>query len=96
MAEIKNTDNLSQEQEIESSADLSRVSGFYGNFEHSIDAKGRVALPSNFRALLKPEDSETIVLTNFITDGARCLDGFSLSAWQEFESKIKTLNEQVR
>jgi MraZ protein len=89
MADIKNTDNLDQEQDGSISADLNRVSGFYGNFEHSIDSKGRVALPSNFRALLKPEDSETIVLTNFITDGARCLDGFSLSAWKEFESKIK-------
>ena len=26
------------------------VSGFYGNFEHALDSKGRVALPSNFRS----------------------------------------------
>ena len=63
--------------------------GFYGNFEHSIDSKGRVALPSAFREILKQEDKNTIVLTNFITDGARCLDGFSLSSWREFENKIK-------
>ncbi len=63
--------------------------GFYGNYEHSIDSKGRVALPASFRSLLKNEDSETIVLTNFITGGARCLDGFSLSAWREFETKIR-------
>ena len=63
--------------------------GFYGNYEHSIDSKGRVSLPSNFRALLNKADQETIVLTNFITGGARCLDGFSLSSWRVFESKIR-------
>ena len=89
MAESKNRSSLSQETGEDVSVDSKSVSGFYGNFEHSIDSKGRVALPSNFRSLLKPEDSDTIILTNFITDGARCLDGFSLSAWREFESKIK-------
>lgn len=63
--------------------------GFYGNYEHSLDSKGRVALPSSFRSLLKPEDNGAVVLTNFITGGARCLDGFSLTSWKSFEAKIK-------
>jgi MraZ protein len=62
---------------------------FYGSYEHVIDAKGRVALPSSFRSLLKPEDDNSVVLTNFITEGVRCLDGFSLSAWREFEHTLR-------
>lgn len=72
---------------------------FYGSFEHTLDSKGRVALPSSFRSLLKAEDQNSVVLTNFITDGVRCLDGFSLSAWQEFEQNLRArgrFNPSVR
>ncbi len=62
---------------------------FYGTHEHTVDTKGRVALPSTFRSALLSEDQGSIVLTNFITDGVRCLDGFSLTQWKEFELKIK-------
>ena len=30
-----------------------------------------------------------MVLTNYISDEARCLEGFSLKAWQEFENKLR-------
>ncbi len=64
-------------------------SAFYGTHEHTVDTKGRVALPSTFRSALIEQDQGSIVLTNFITDGVRCLDGFSLTQWKEFEVKIK-------
>ena len=61
---------------------------FRGSYQHALDEKGRVSLPANFRQDLKRNKQDKIVITNFVTDGARCLDGFSLTAWQEFEDKI--------
>ena len=61
---------------------------FLGTFEHSLDEKGRVSLPAAFRQSLAEKKEANIVLTNFVCDGARCLDGFSSSAWREFESRL--------
>lgn len=62
---------------------------FYGNHEHALDAKGRVSLPAEFRKVLERQNSTSVILTNFISDGARCLEGFSLSNWKEFEQKLR-------
>lgn len=64
-------------------------SPFYGNFQHAVDDKGRVSVPIEFREALAMGKSNAIVLTNFICDGARCLEGFSTHAWSEFEAKLK-------
>lgn len=71
---------------------------FRGSFQHALDDKGRVSIPAPFRKAITSEPQE-VVLTNFITDGARCLDGFSLGAWQVFEEKLRTrsrFDPQVR
>lgn len=69
-----------------------RTGAFRGSFVHQLDAKGRVSLPAVFRQTLLREGAEgvspTCVLTNFITDGARCLEGYTLSGWQAFEAKL--------
>ena len=63
---------------------------FRGNFTHSVDPKGRVSLPSEFRRLVQEtEGSKSVVLTNYISDGARCLEGFSAKAWLQFETKLR-------
>ena len=62
---------------------------FRGNFTHSIDSKARVSLPSDFRKVLEAHEEKKIVLTNYISDGSRCVEGFALSAWREFEEKLK-------
>ncbi|MCC6932866.1 MAG: division/cell wall cluster transcriptional repressor MraZ [Deltaproteobacteria bacterium] len=64
-------------------------SSFKGTYEHLLDDKGRVSLPSSFRQVLAQKNISSVVITNFITDGARCLDGFTISAWQDFETKLK-------
>ncbi|MCB0334592.1 MAG: hypothetical protein KDD55_13900, partial [Bdellovibrionales bacterium] len=46
---------------------------FRGNFIHTIDEKGRVSLPAEFRKILSERGEESVVLTNYISDGARCL-----------------------
>lgn len=60
--------------------------GFLGVFIHSIDEKGRLSCPSEFRQLLQ---DESIVLTNFISDGARCLEGFAIDSWKEFTELLR-------
>ncbi len=63
---------------------------FRGSFQHSLDEKGRVSFPASFRQSLQETGSSTVVLTNFICDGARCLEGFSLENWQTFEAKLRS------
>ncbi|MCB0354372.1 MAG: division/cell wall cluster transcriptional repressor MraZ [Bdellovibrionales bacterium] len=62
---------------------------FRGSFTHSIDEKGRVSLPAEFRKSLQERGEESVVITNYISEGARCLEGFALSAWVSFESKLR-------
>ena len=62
---------------------------FRGNFTHTIDDKGRLSLPSEFRRFLARHRDESVVLTNYISEGARCLEGFGLTAWQDFERKLR-------
>ncbi len=65
------------------------IGSFRGNYSHTIDDKGRVSLPSEFRRNLESAAQPAVVLTNYISDGARCLEGFSVSAWTEFENKLR-------
>ena len=54
---------------------------FLGEYEHSVDAKGRIAVPAKFRAQL----SEGLVVTRGFD---HCLQVFPLSTWQTFSQKI--------
>jgi MraZ protein len=65
------------------------VISFRGNFTHAVDEKGRVSLPSEFRRALASTNEEGVVLTNYISDGSRCLEGFGLKAWTKFEEKLR-------
>jgi len=61
---------------------------FRGRFEHTVDDKGRVAIPSRFRDLLSRDGEQaTVVITNF----DRCLSGYSLPEWEKLETKIATM-----
>ena len=62
---------------------------FRGSFFHSLDDKGRVSLPATFRSALNELDQSKVILTNFISDGARCVEGFSLDSWSIFEGKLR-------
>lgn len=72
---------------------------FRGSFIHCLDEKGRISIPAPFRQIMSEQNQDTVVLTNFITDGARCLDGFALGSWKTFEAKLATrsrFDPQVR
>lgn len=57
---------------------------FMGEYNHAIDTKGRLIIPSRFREEL----GEEFVVTKGL-DG--CLFVFPLDAWGEFEGKLRTL-----
>ena len=55
-----------------------------GEYEHSLDAKGRLIMP----AKLREDMGEKFIITKGL-DG--CLFGFSQNEWTNFEEKLKTL-----
>ena len=55
-----------------------------GEFEHSLDAKGRLIMPAKLRESL----GDKFVLTKGL-DG--CLFAFSIDEWTNFEDKLKAL-----
>ncbi len=59
---------------------------FYGEYEHSIDRKGRVIIPAKFRQTLHANNIETLFLTRGL-DG--CLFLFAEPEWRIAESKFK-------
>lgn len=55
-----------------------------GEYEHSLDTKGRLIMPSK----LREDMGDKFVITKGL-DG--CLFGFSQSEWENFETKLKAL-----
>lgn len=55
-----------------------------GEYEHSLDAKGRLIMP----AKLREDMGEKFIITKGL-DG--CLFGFSQNEWANFEEKLKSL-----
>jgi MraZ protein len=57
---------------------------FVGEYDHAVDTKGRMRMPSKFREELGDRFA--------ITRGAgKCLFVFSLDEWQTFTDKLRTL-----
>jgi MraZ protein len=57
---------------------------FYGEYQHTIDSKGRVIIPSKFREGL----GEKFILTKGLDN---CLFAYSSDEWSNLEAKLKTL-----
>jgi MraZ protein len=62
---------------------------FRGNCVHAVDDKGRVSLPSEFRRALGDREQRGVVLTNYISEGSRCVEGFGLDSWEDFERRLR-------
>jgi len=61
---------------------------FRGRFEHVIDSKGRVSIPSKFREVLQVHyGSEELVLTVYDS----CVVVFPMEEWRKWEEKLKEL-----
>lgn len=55
-----------------------------GEYNHNLDTKGRVSVPSKFREDL----GQTFIVTKGLDN---CLFAYSKQEWQTFEEKLKTL-----
>jgi MraZ protein len=62
---------------------------FRGTFEHTIDDKGRVAIPVRFRETLQATNDDRLVITNFVVNSVRCLDVYPYAAWLQLEERLK-------
>ncbi|MDP3790588.1 MAG: division/cell wall cluster transcriptional repressor MraZ [Candidatus Omnitrophota bacterium] len=61
---------------------------FYGEYEHTIDKKGRIIIPSKFRDFLKEYDIKKM----FVTRGLdKCLFLFTEDEWKTQEAKFKSI-----
>jgi MraZ protein len=58
---------------------------FLGRFNHTIDAKGRLAIPARFRNALGTD----VVITRGID---RCLALYPMDTWQPFAEKVSALS----
>jgi MraZ protein len=61
---------------------------FYGEYEHTIDKKGRIIIPSRFREFLKEYDIEKFYVTRGLD---KCLFMFTEDEWKSQESKFRTM-----
>ncbi|HLC18500.1 MAG TPA: division/cell wall cluster transcriptional repressor MraZ [Thermodesulfobacteriota bacterium] len=62
---------------------------FRGRYEHSIDAKGRLSIPSKIRETLSERYDSRLVITTY--DG--CLIAYPFAEWQKLEEKVSGLPE---
>ena len=61
---------------------------FYGEYQHSLDNKGRVIIPSKFREIFKEHFAEKF----FITRGLdQCLFVFTEEGWKTEEKKFRDM-----
>ncbi len=61
---------------------------FRGRSLHTLDAKGRIRIPSRFREILKTRYQDRFVITNF----DRCLIAYPLQEWEIIEEKLGELS----
>lgn len=61
---------------------------FYGEYEHGIDNKGRLIIPSKFRDAFKEYGIEKLYITRGLD---KCLFLFTENEWRSQESKFKSM-----
>lgn len=62
---------------------------FRGQFTYSVDSKGRISIPAKLRKHVSPESNDSFIMTQ---GTASCIDIYPLDQWQQFETKLLTLN----
>lgn len=61
---------------------------FYGEYQHSIDRKGRLILPAKFREVCKEYGIDRFFLTRGLD---KCIFMFSESEWRSQEQRFKNM-----
>ena len=64
---------------------------FLGQFQHTIDSKGRVSIPVKFREYLTDRYEESLVVTS---DLDQCLAAYPREEWQLIIEKAKKLPQE--
>src|SRR5258708_26882107 len=77
-------DNLSRQQFVE-------MSSFKGSDTYSVDAKGRVSVPSKMRRNISPDAHGTFVLTRGLE---KCLYCYPVDEWKRLEGSIQNLQQE--
>ena len=62
---------------------------FFGRFDHTIDAKGRLSIPAQFRDVLLGDPR--LVVAPYTVYGHRCLDLYPQGEWQRLLDQFATL-----
>ncbi|MBI5469004.1 MAG: division/cell wall cluster transcriptional repressor MraZ [Deltaproteobacteria bacterium] len=62
---------------------------FRGRFEHLIDSKGRLSIPSKFRETLNERYDSRLVITAY----DNCLIAYPFAEWQVLEEKVASMPE---
>ncbi len=62
---------------------------FRGRYEHSLDAKGRLALPAAFKKALSKTGDEILIVTTHIS--SPCLVAYPPGEWEAFEQRLAKL-----
>ena len=63
------------------------MAGFKGKYEHSVDDKGRVSLPSKLRKNLSPEANDSFVITRGYESS---LDLYPMDVWNQLEDELRS------
>lgn len=67
----------------------SRTNTFTGQFQYSIDSKGRINVPAKFRQSLSPDSDDTFVITRGLDP---CLWIYPLEEWERIEDELRNLS----
>ena len=62
---------------------------FFGRYDHTIDAKGRVSVPASFRDQLLGD--LRLVIAPFTVMGQRCLDAYPYPEWERLLERFAAL-----
>lgn len=65
------------------------MTGFIGEYQCKLDAKGRLSLPADMRKQLSPNDAESFVISRGVDD---CLSLYTMSEWDRVMEKLRGLN----
>ncbi|MEA1981189.1 MAG: division/cell wall cluster transcriptional repressor MraZ [candidate division Zixibacteria bacterium] len=70
------------------------MGGFYGQYQTTLDAKGRIALPAKLRSVKRPSSKKTLLEGNLIlTKGLEgCLSLYPEVEWADMQSRLSSLN----
>jgi MraZ protein len=61
---------------------------FRGQYDHTIDAKGRTSVPARYRDVLAAKGERRIVLTSALDP---CVAAYTLAEWEAFEARLERM-----